>query len=92
MYVTDTIVTGRWVCRKFLFIHDAPDGCLEVRVATTQRVKRGRISICVVLRTTVKTTPIFLTKIVSWLLAAIVPLCIVQGPSGPAVYSETPIN
>ena len=88
MYVTDTIVTGRWVCRKFLFIHDAPDGCLELRVATTQRVKRGRISICVVLRTTVKT---YLSH-QNPKLAAIVPLCIVQVPSGPAVYSETPIN
>ena len=91
MYVTDTIVTGRWVCRDFLFIHDAPDGRLELRMATTHRVKRGRISICVVLRTIVKTTPIFLTKILSWR-----PLChcraFVQVPIGLAVYSETPIS
>ena len=91
MYVTDTIVTGRWVCRDFLFIHDAPDGRLELRMATTHRVKRGRISICVVLRTIVKTTPIFLTKILSWR-----PLChcraFVQVPIGLAVHSETPIS
>jgi hypothetical protein len=43
MYVTNTIV-GR-VSREILFIHDAPDGCLERLVATTQRVKPGRFSL-----------------------------------------------
>ena len=40
MNVTDTIV--RWMCQKILLIHDAPDGFLELRVDTVQRVRRGR--------------------------------------------------